>query len=83
MQVDNPMSATGRHLNTVITVTPQNVFSHTNPTTQPGVNNEPLYSIGGLGGTVHPSSTVTDLLSIRLFTSTILVEKTHDLGKKS
>ena len=33
VQVDNLMSVTGGHLNTVITVTPQNVFSHTNPTT--------------------------------------------------
>ena len=35
VQVDNPMSVTCGSLNTVKKMTPQNVFSHTNPTTQP------------------------------------------------
>ena len=55
VQVDNAMSETSEHPNIVITVTSQNVFSHTDPTTQPGVNNEPLHSNGGLGGLcTHP-----------------------------
>ena len=48
------MSVTSGRPNTVIIVTPQNVFSHTNPTTQPGDNNEPLPSTEGSGVTMHP-----------------------------
>ena len=44
------MSVTGEHPNIVRTVTPQNVFSHTNSTTQPKVNNESLPSTKGSGG---------------------------------
>ena len=54
MQVDNPMSVTCGSLNTVVTMTPQNVFSYTKSTTQPGVNNESLPFTKGLGGTMHP-----------------------------
>ena len=61
MQVDNSVSVTGGRPNAVRTMTPQNVFSHTSPTIQPGVNNELVHFVGDLGGTVHPSSTVTDL----------------------
>ena len=54
VQVDNPVSVICGSLNTIKTVTPQNVFSHTNLTTQPGVNNESLSSTKGSGGTMHP-----------------------------
>ena len=54
VQVDNPVSVICGSLNTVRTMTPQNVFSHTNPTTQPGVNNESLPSTKSSGGTMHP-----------------------------
>ena len=54
VQVDNSMSVTYGSLNTIKTVTPQNVFSHTNPTIQPGVTNESLPSTKGSGGTMHP-----------------------------
>ena len=54
VQVDNPMSVSCGSLNTVKKVTPQNVFSHTNPTTKPGVNDESLPSTKGLWGTMHP-----------------------------
>ena len=53
MQVDNPVSVTCGSPNTIKTMTSQNVFSHTNPTTQPGVNNESLPSTNGSGGTMH------------------------------
>ena len=42
VQFDNPISVTGGRSNIVRIVTPKNVFSHTNPTIQPRVNNEPL-----------------------------------------
>ena len=54
VQVNNPVSVTCGSLNTVIIVTPQNVFSHTNLTTQPGVNNESLPSTKSSEGTMHP-----------------------------
>ena len=54
MQVENPVRVTGGRLNTIRIVTPQNIFSHTKPTTQQGVNNESLPSTKGLGGTMHP-----------------------------
>ena len=54
MQVDNQVSVTHGSLNTIRTVTPQNVFSHTKPTTQLGVNNKSLPSTKGSGGTMHP-----------------------------
>ena len=40
VQVNNLMIVTGGRRNTVRILTPQNVFSHTNPTTQHEVNNE-------------------------------------------
>ena len=61
VQVDNPMSVTCGSLNTVITVTPQNVFSHTNPTTQLSVNNESLPSTKGSGG--HHAPTLWSMCS--------------------
>ena len=54
VQVDNPTSVTGRHPNTIRTMIPQNVFSHTNPTIQLGVNNEPPHSTKGSEGTMYP-----------------------------
>ena len=55
VQVENPVSVTGGHSNTAKTMTPQNVFSHTNLTTQPRVNNEPLHSTKGSGAPcTHP-----------------------------
>ena len=44
VQVDNPMSVTCGRLNTIRTTTPQNVFCHTNITTQSGVNNKSTWS---------------------------------------
>ena len=54
VQVDNLLSVICGSLNTAITMTPQNVFSHTNPTTQPRVNNESLPSTKSSRGTMHP-----------------------------
>ena len=49
VQVDNSVSVAGGHPNIIITMTPQNVFYHTSPTTQPGVNNESLPFTKGSG----------------------------------
>ena len=55
VQVDNSVSVTYGSINTIKTVTSQNVFSHTNPTIQPGVTNESLPSTKGSGGPcTHP-----------------------------
>ena len=53
VQVNNSVSVTCGRRNIIRTVTP-NVFSHTNITTQPEVNNESLPSTKGLGSTMHP-----------------------------
>ena len=53
MQVDNLVNVIGGCPSVARTVTPQNVYSHTNPIAQPKVYDEPLPSIKGSGGTMH------------------------------
>ena len=57
--------------------------THTNSIAQHGVYGEPPPSIEGLGGTMHPSYAVTNLLCTGSFTNPLLEKKTPDLGKKS
>ena len=94
MQVDNSylpprrkddvtlMSVTSGCHNDARTLTPQNVFSHTNPITHV-VYDEPLPSTKGLEGTMHLPFVVADLPGIGSFTCPLLVEKKPDLWKKS
>ena len=54
VQVENMVSVTCESLNIVRTMTARNIFSHTNPTTQLGVNNESLPSTKGSRDIMHP-----------------------------
>ena len=83
VQVDNPMSITrGRH-NTVKTITPQNAFSHINPTTQLGVNNESLLYTKGSRGTMHPPFGVGVNRGQQILQLVMQSPLPPDLGKES
>ena len=83
MQVDNQVSVTCGSLNTVKTVAPKNVFSHTNPTELLGVNNELLPSTKGSGGTVHPPFGVGDNRGQKIPQLVIQSPLPHELEKES
>ena len=80
MQVDNIVSVIDGYPNVSKTVVPQ---THTNSVAQHGVYGEPPPSIEDSRGTMHLSSTVTNLLSTGSFTNPLLGKKTPNLGKKS
>ena len=83
MQVDNSVSVTCGGINTIRTMTPQNVFSHTNLTTQLGVNNESLPSTKGLGGTMHPLFGVGVNKGQQILQLVMRSPPPPDLGKES
>ena len=83
MKVDNPVSVTGGRPNIVKIVTPQNVFTHTNPTTQPGVNNESLPSTKGTVGTMHSPFRVSVNRGQQIPQLVLQSPPPSDLGKKS
>ena len=53
VQVDNPVNVIGGCPGAANTVAPQNVYSHTKPTTIPEVYDETLHSTKGSRGTIH------------------------------